>query len=163
MTQIITPASLKDQSLIDVNVQDFYCDAAIKTAQEIFLVQIIGESLYNKIISLIVANSLTGKYKDLVDYYIINYLLYEATAEIQIPLAYKNRNMGIVRTTDPEVEIVELKEIQYIVDYYKNRADFYSVKIKNFILDNLSSFPEYCAESTNEIKPGKSWTCPINL
>ena len=49
MTYIITPQQLKEKSLIDVNVADFLCEVAIKTSQEINLVSVIGENLYNKI------------------------------------------------------------------------------------------------------------------
>lgn len=163
MTSIITPTQLKDKSLIDVNVADFLCEIAIKTSQEIFLVGIIGENLYNKIISLIETNTLSGAYKDLVDFYIIDYLCFQATAEIQIPLAYKNRNAGVVRTTDESVESVALKEIQYIVDYYKNRAIAYSKKMQGFIIQNKQSFPEFLTENATQTKAGDRYNCPLNI
>ena len=163
MTPIITPTQLKEKSLVDVNVADFLCEVAIKTAQEIGLVSIIGDNLYNKIIALIEANTLTGLYKDLVDYYIIDYLCFQATSEIQVPLAYKNRNSGVVRTTDESVESAALKEIQYIVDYYKNRAISYSKKMQGFILRNKQSFPEFLTEDNTQTKADDRYNCPLNI
>lgn len=155
MTQIITPEDLKTQSLVDINVLDFYCDQAIKISQEVNLSQLIGESLYEAIIAKIVANTLTGKYKTLVDDYIKDYLYLDSTAEIQIPLAFKNRNTGIVRTTDDNVESVEMKEIQYLKKYYSDRATFYATRIRNYIEKNIADFPEYNDCSYNTIKPTK--------
>lgn len=163
MTYIITPQQLKEKSLIDVNVADFLCEVAIKTSQEINLVSVIGENLYNKIITLINTNTLTGLYKDLVDFYITDYLCFQATAEIQIPLAYKNRNAGVVRTTDEEVESVALKEIQYIVDFYKNRAVAYSKKMQGFILRNKEGFPEFLTEDSTQIQASDKYNCPLNI
>lgn len=152
MTQIITSAELKEQSLVDINVLDFYCEQAIKISQDVNLCKLIGETLYNSIINKIDNGVLTGKYAILVDDYIKDYLYLDATAEIQIPLAYKNRNMGVVRTTDQEVESVELKDIAYIKKYYSDRADFYAQKIVNYIRKNSADFPEYYTEDCNEIK-----------
>ena len=156
MTQIITPQELKEQSLVDINVLDFYCDQAIKISQEVNLCKLIGQSLYDVIIAKIDDNTLSGKYAILVDDYIKDYLYLDSTAEIQIPLAFKNRNMGVVRTTDPEVESVELKDITYIKKYYSDRADFYAQKIVNYIRKNSADFPEYHTEDCNEIKPQDS-------
>lgn len=163
MTNIITPAQLKEKSLVDVNVADFLCETAIKTAQEIGLVSIIGDNLYNKIISLIVSNTLTGEYKNLVDYYIIDYLCFEATAEIQIPLSYKNRNSGVVRTTDEHTESAALKELQYITDYYRNRAISYSKKMQGFIIRNKTSFPEFLTEDCTQTTANDRYNCPLNI
>lgn len=156
MTQIITAAELKEQSLVDINVLDFYCEQAIKISQEVNLCKLIGESLYESIIAKIEDTTLSGKYAILVENYIKDYLYLDATAEIQIPLAYKNRNMGVVRTTDPEVESVELKDIAYIKKYYSDRADFYAKKIVNYIHKNKTDFPEFHSEDCNEIKPQDS-------
>lgn len=163
MTNIITPTQLKEKSLVDVNVADYFCEVAIKTSQEIYLVGIIGENLYNKIINLIETNTLSGAYKDLVDFYIVDYLCFQATAEIQIPLAYKNRNAGIVRTTDESVENTALKEIQYIVDYYKNRATAYSKKMQGYILRNKASFPEFLTEDNTQVRAEDQYNCPLNI
>jgi hypothetical protein len=163
MTQIITPQDLKEQSLIDKNVSDFYCDQAIKISQEVNLEQLIGENLYNAIIARIVANTLTGKYKELVDNYIKDFLYLDATSEIQIPLSFKNRQMGVVRTTDENVMSAELSQVQYLKDYYKHRANYYALKIKNFIEKYEKDFPEYHTEDCNGIKPNNKFRPNINI
>lgn len=163
MTQIITAEELKEQSLVDKNVSEFFCNQAIKMSQEINLQQLIGENLYDAIIAKIVGNTLTGKYKELVDNYIKDYLYLDATSEIQIPLSFKNRQMGVVRTTDEEVESATLENVNYLKDYYKHRANYYALKIKNFIQKYEKDFPEYSTELCNEIKPNQAFRPNINI
>lgn len=163
MTFIITSQNLKDQSLVDQNVADFYCNQAIKISQDINLQQLIGENLYRAILAKIVGNTLTGKYKELVENYIYDYLYLDATSEIQIPLAFKNRNAGIVRTTDDNVESAAMEQVQYLKQYYRDRANFYAIGIKNFIEKNKTSFPEYESEDCNELKPNNKFRPNINI
>ena len=63
-----------EQSLKDFNINDNldanYLNPAIHTAQEIYLQQIIGTKLLEKIKDMIANNSLTDDYKLLLDDYI---------------------------------------------------------------------------------------------
>ena len=156
MTQIITPQELKDSCLIDINVLDSNCLPGIKHSQELNLRKLIGESLYNAIITKIDSNTLTGKYKTLVDDYIKDYLYLDAAAEIQPLIASKIRNAGVVVTNEENFKSAEDDSIDRKVKYYKTRADAYGLLVINYIRKNSADFPEFHTEDCNEIKPQDS-------
>lgn len=156
MTQIITPTELKELGYVDKNVLDIHCNVGIKLAQEIDLMGLIGENLYNAIIDKIDNDTLTGKYKILVDGYLKDYLWLNAVAEIQTPISNKTRNAGVIKTTDENIESVEDAQVSRMVKYYKSRADSYGKNAMNYIKRNIADFPEFHTEDCNKIKPQDS-------
>ena len=82
-------------------------------------------------------------YKNLLDEYITPYLLNKVTADIQIPLAYKMRNQGVIQQTGENTYTPILKDTQYIIQNYENKANFYGNRLSDFLQANRSIYPEY--------------------
>ena len=95
---LLSEQRLKEDSLINNNVDSMYIFPAIQTAQEIGLQPLLGTKLYNKLLE-VVENGGDEQYFDLLDSYVIPYLEMKVMADIQIPLAYKIRNGGLVQNT----------------------------------------------------------------
>lgn len=136
-----------EQSLKDFNINDNldanYLNPAIHTAQEIYLQQIIGTKLLEKLKDMVANNSLTDDYKMLLDDYITPYLQFKVSAELVIPIAYKTRNAGVVVTNNEYVTNTQMKDATYLKNHYEDRADFYSIRLSKYLNANRGKYPEY--------------------
>ena len=138
---------MKKNSVVNNNVDDMYLLPSIEIAQDAGLQPLIGTKLYNKLMDLVEDSSITGatEYKYLLDEYIAPYLINKATADIIIPLSYKMRNQGVVQQTSEYTYSPSLKDTQYVIQNYENKANFYGNRLSDYLKANRSKFPEYCS------------------
>lgn len=137
----ISEKTLKEDSLINNNVDAAFINSAIMTAQDIFLQPLLGSCLYEQLQNAIIAENLTADEQKLIDEYITPYLEYRVMADIQIPLNYKFRNAGMVSNTDTNIQTASLDDLKYLTDYYENRSGYYANRMTKFICKNSSKFP----------------------
>lgn len=144
---LISEVTLKKNSVINNNVDGMYLLPAIEYAQDSGLQPLIGTKLYNKLMDLVEDGSITGntEYKLLLDEYVTPYLLNKVTADIQIPLAYKMRNQGVVQQTGENTYTPSLKDTQYVIQNYENKANFYGNRLSDYLKANRTKYPEYCS------------------
>lgn len=142
---LVSAQTLKENSLINNNVDEMYLLPAIETAQDMGLQPLIGTKLYVKLQSLVADGSITGEtdYKVLLDEYIQPYLINKVTADIQIPLAYKVRNQGISQINDANIYNSSMRDVQYLVEHYDNQANFYANRMSDYLHANRDKYPEY--------------------
>ena len=143
---LVSTKTLKENSVINNNVDDMYVLPAVEFAQDEGLQSLIGTKLYNKLMDLVADGSMSGAtdYKYLLDEYITPYLINKVTADIQIPLAFKLRNQGVVQQTGENTYVPSLKDLQYVAQSYENKANFYGQRLSDFLHANRSKYPEYC-------------------
>lgn len=158
---LISEKTLKEDSLISDNVGNEYIRPAITEAQDIDLQEIIGTKLLNKICNLVSTGDIIKEenisYKELLDDYITPYLEWKVMSTIQIPLAYKMRNMGIVQTNDTNVYSSTLRDAEKLMQHYDGKASFYSIRLTKFLCANTNKYPEYCStDSSADFKGGKN-------
>lgn len=144
---LISAATLKSNSIINNNVDEMYLLPAIEFAQDSGLQPLIGTKLYNKLMNLVESGDISTEtdYKYLLDEYIAPYLINKVTADIQLPLAYKVRNQGVVQVTGENTYIPSLKDTQYIIEHYNNQAKFYANRMSDYLYANRSKYTEYCS------------------
>lgn len=149
MTQVflISEKTLKEDSLINDNVGVEFLQPTIELAQNIHLQELIGTKLLNKLCSLVEDDSITANtdYRMLLDSYITPYLEWMVTSLIQLPIAFKTRNLGVVQTNDDRVYNLGLKDVQVLEQYYANKAAFYATRMTKFLHANHNIYPEYCS------------------
>ena len=92
-------------------------------------------------------------YKYLLDEYVTPYLINKVTADIQIPLAYKVRNQGVVQQTGENTYVPSLKDLQYVTQNYENKANFYSNRLSDYLKANRKKYPEYCSVDSSADMP----------
>lgn len=143
---LISEKTLKQNSVINNNVDGMYILPAIEYAQDAGLQSLIGTQLYNKLMDLVADGSITGAtdYKYLLDEYVEPYMVNKVTADIQIPLAFKMRNQGVVQQTGENTYVPSLKDMQYVVQNYENKANFYGQRMSDYLHANHTKYPEYC-------------------
>lgn len=169
MVYLISEKTLKTYSLINDNVDTAFITPSIQIAQEIDLVNVIGSKLYNHIINLVADGSIEEaanvNYKKLLDDYITNYLIYATMKEIQLPLAYKQRNLGVIQTTDTNTITPSLKDVQYLIDYYEDKMDWYGNRLSGYLCKHSQLFPQYSHYTNGDEvgANGKSYNCNLFL
>lgn len=155
MIYLISEKTLKQYSLINDNVDTCYIMPAIQLAQETGLQVLIGSNLLNTLCEMVANNNIKPDYKYLLDNYIANYLIYKTMAEIQIPLYGKFRNAGMLQSQDTQTQQIDLKNVQYLIDYYDYKATFYGNRLTEYLCAFSSKYPEYNKANNNEIPAQK--------
>ena len=154
---LISTQFLKDNSVIDNNIDDKIIANTIMFVQESTMQEILGTKLLDKITADVEAGTLTGLYKTLVDDYVRWTLLYYTVAELLEPLQFRITNKGIV-TKDSESRSTSVSsELLYkLKDSYLQKAEYYSAKTKKFLLKNYNSLPELVNTDISDVRPFKA-------
>ena len=143
---LIAEDTLKTYSNLNKNTFGDWILPSIREAQEMGLMPIIGECLYNKICELVADGSINDvlftAYKDLLDDKIQPYLIYKTLSNIIPILNAKMANLGVVVTNDEHVVNLTQSESDLLKSYYSERCDFYTKRLQDFIKSNQSAFPE---------------------
>lgn len=155
MTNILTIDELKN-SVLNANIDDEYIQPAIDEAQSIYLREILGDALLNAIINKINGNNLTGKYLTLVNDYVKPYLSYMIQSIIVVPITYKIRNAGVIQQYDNGFTTTQMKDTQYLKDYYDGKAEFYGNRLTEWLRKNANDIVEYRLSASNVTNPTTS-------
>jgi hypothetical protein len=161
---LISEDYIKSESNLDNNVSGKYLQSAIKLAQDIELQSLIGTKLLEKIQKLVIDwkdpnkpvhpieppiydptsidDPENHRYKELLDYYIQPYLLYQVLSEITIPISFKLSNFGVMRTDDEKNLTSDINQVNLIKKYYRDKADFFKTRLQNWVITYYNDFPE---------------------
>lgn len=123
---LISADDIKAQEL-NYNVSESVIASSIRVAQEVYLRDVIGTELLEKLKTL-VYNAIKGLpdtidepqnevYSKLLDY-IHNVLVYKVCEEICVRISYKIRNIGISQDSDTNVYPADLNEVVYLKDTF---------------------------------------------
>ena len=150
---LINENTLKNETILNDNIGSEFIRPAIEASQDIYLQQIIGTELLDKLYSLISNKTIDDKsnshYKTLLDDYITNYLKYKVLAEITVPLAFKYRNAGVIQTNTDHANNSQMKDAVLVQSHYDLRANFYAERISRYLNTNSNLFPEYMSIRDN--------------
>lgn len=148
----ISEKSIKENSLVSNNVDGKYIQNAIKTAQDISLQPIIGSKMFRKLAQMIQDDALTDEYRNLLVDYIQPILVNSVMSDLVLQLTYKFRNIGAVQTTDTNIMLPSLKDLQYIREDYNLKAQFYMNRLSDFLQANCTRFKDYPGCGCGELK-----------
>lgn len=148
----IGTGDVKNITIVNSNVSDEFVGYAIRDTQNIDLQGIIGTALLEKIKELVynkikglendIDDDLNIAYNDLLEGFIKPYLIHQTVVNILIPIAYKVRNMGIVKTSDNNIGNADMDEIKYLMEYYNNQASFFETRLSKYLCAHKDSYPE---------------------
>lgn len=146
-TYLISEQTLKDTTVLNENVDPKLIAPAILEAQDIQIQQILGSTLFAKVISLIPSGTISTapyvNYKTLLDNYIQPALKYYVLGELIFPMTFKLMNKSVATRGSENATSIGKDEISMNVDYYSNKAEYYATRMINYLRDNQSLFPEY--------------------
>lgn len=143
---LISEDTLKTYSHLNDNVFGKSLTPAIITAQDIYLQKFLGSCLYKKVLELVenggIRNKKYAMYKELLDNYIANFLIYQTLANLIPEISTKITNMGLVVSNDEHVQNVTQGERDLVMGQYQKYADAYCKMMQDFLKENRDSFPE---------------------
>lgn len=159
---------LKERTAIHGNIDEKLLYPEIKAAQDMYVHPILGTALYNKIINDVDAGSITGDYKNLLDDYILDCLLYYVLSGLPEALSYQFWNKGVVRKQGDSTDLPSMSELIDLSNKYRNRADWYAERLNKYLKQNAktSFLPEYLSpgDGIDTILPeNESFNMPIYL
>ena len=143
---LISENAIKENSNLSDNIWGKSLLPAIREAQDIGLQSVIGQCLYEKLLDLVKTGDIKEEeniaYKDLLDQYVRDFLLYEVIANVILNLNVKLANIGTVTTNDEHITNLTQGETDLLEHNYANKADFYKKRLQQFLLNNYDAYSE---------------------
>lgn len=167
VTYIILPSVVKERMSLHDNVDDKLIYPEIKAVQDLYIMPLLGSTLYNKILTDIAAGTLAGDYKDLMDNYLIMAICNYVMSELPEGLNYQFWNKGVSQKTVDNATQPSMSEMYSIVAKYKSRAEHYVNRARMYLIEyGNEKFPEYVTfvAGVDTVYPDRtSYTIPIYL
>ena len=167
VTYIVLPSVVKERMSLHDNVDDKLIYPEIKAVQDLYIMPLLGSTLYNKILTDIAANTLAGDYKDLMDNYLIMAICNYVMSELPEGLNYQFWNKGVSQKTVDNATQPSMSEMYSIVAKYKSRAEHYVNRARMYLIEyGNEKFPEYVTfvAGVDTVYPDRtSYTIPIYL
>jgi hypothetical protein len=166
---LISVESFKELTSAHTNIDNKLIRPELKAAQDIYIRDLTGSLLYDKLILLIETAQLTVTintwYKKLLDDYLIDVLINYVLFELPDATTYQFSNKGVAQKTGDNIQSLDRNTLQSIKDKYRNRAEHYAERARKYIMANLPKYPEYSqGGDIDTTRPGaKSFTIPFPL
>ena len=161
---LTSEAFVKALDSVSENLASKYVRSAIREAQEIGLRGILGDSLLDKLKADYAASHLAADYKALVDkaQYYLAYLTIVGVAE---RVSLKISNAGVIKTSDDNIQNADAVDVAGKKAYYQAMADAECLRLQNYLLENITKYPELTTGDCNRIKSNlySASTCGIWL
>lgn len=144
-TLLTSEQFVKEVSNISDNLAGKYLLPAIREAQEINLRGFLGDALLDKLKELVGAGTIkaadNAAYLRLVDE-CQYFLAYQTIAGLPYKIGYKIANIGVVKTSDTNVQPCTADELAAVKGYYQGKADYYAKRLQGYLLKNCRQYPE---------------------
>lgn len=146
---------LKENTIINGNVDNKYLLANLKMIEDVFIHPIIGSALYGEIKDQVTSGSVTASNVTLIEDYIQPAMIYYLLSELPYDMVYKWENKSIVKKFSENSTSIELTEIEKISQKKRIIADFYAERLTNFLYENSETYPLYLNGNTrfDQMKP----------
>jgi Na+/H+ antiporter NhaB len=150
--QFISIEVIKDQSVINENVDSKLLQPTLIMVQDIYLKQVIGKDLYAELITQVNAESVTALNTILLTDYIQPYLINKVVSELVIDVNYKIKNKALMVGSSDNAQPLDSLGMSIIQTKYRNIAENYRVNLVDYLLDNYTDYPLYkCVKNYSEI------------
>jgi hypothetical protein len=152
----ITETDLKNGTFINENVSMVKLRPLVMMCQEMQIQPIIGSDLYNEIDQQIIDGNLSNENQTLLFEYIQPALKMWVMAESPMILSFRYVNKNVERGQSENNTMASMSELQKQMDYFKNKAQWYSERLTRYIIANVSDYPLYNANnSIDDIIPSR--------
>lgn len=152
---LVSEQKLKAFTAIHQNLQTDDLTPHINDAQNLYLQNQIGTKLLTELKQAVIDNNLSADQKTLLEDYIapmlVNWSFYLALPFIK----YKIVDKGIVSGTSESSTATTLDELQYLRESVSSTAEFYSERLREYLLDNPGMYPAYDNFGTDGMSPDK--------
>ena len=156
--QFIDSEYLTNWSIIPKNVDTGLITKFIRQAQDINIQQALGHDLYFKLMNdYSNTGTTTGEYLTLMNDY-VKLSQTEWTTYHALPFIHQRiTSQSLIKNGTDNSTPVDLKEMQSLREEIRNSAEYYTERIREYILNNQASFPEYFTTyGVSRIQPAKT-------
>lgn len=138
---LISEGHLKEQSVIEQNVNPKVLSKTIITIQDLRLRPILGAALYEQVLEAVELKEskqaeLTTFQRELIYDYIQPFIVFSVLADLHVVNNYKMTNKGVLKLNDNAATSLQASELEHAKDYYDNYAAQYKQRLINFLSDN---------------------------
>lgn len=142
MIYFVTERYLKLYGMITSNVDATDFTPLIQFSSKAFIKKQIGSYFFDDLLTKYNNQTLNQYETDLVS--IMQFAIaWRATAEAVISLSYQLKNKGIQRQKDDNSDAADMKEITFMYDNYIQKAQYFELELKQFLIDNKNNYPVY--------------------
>lgn len=158
----VTTDDVSKYTPVNLNCEVSIIKKAILDAQQLKIQDVLGSKLYKKIEALIISGieeSGNAVYKTLLDDYIFNCTLHWVLVEILPYSRFKIMNVGVNTQSSDNSQPAAFDEFKYLQTMLTNKAEFYTTRMKDFLVANYTDYPEYSdlsCECDGELSPNKT-------
>lgn len=169
---LVSDTMIKERTAIHGNIDPKLIYPDIKVAQDMYILPILGTALYEKLQTIISDGTISSdatkvNYKNLIDKYLCDALMYFTLSELPTTISYQFWNKGVLRKQGESTELPTMSELIDLSNKYKNRAEFYAERLRLYVVQNAASmFPEYLnpGSTIDTVTPEqRAFTNPIYL
>ena len=151
----VSEAWLKKNTAISANLDVTELLPFITEAQDQFVQDITGTTLYEALKVAVIAGTLSSDQTALMNLIrpaLAWYAVYKA-----LPfLNWKIKQKSVLRGTGEGVNAAELNELKYLRDETKTNAEFHGQRVVDYLRRNVNLFPEYRSPGNTDIYPTQS-------
>jgi hypothetical protein len=125
----------------------------VRTAQDKYLKNLLGTVLFDYLQAQIIANtvsSLSVYYQDLLDDHIKYTLLWYACVEYIPFSSVQFKSNGAVKQQSEQGIAPAKSEIDYLKQQSQNNADYYALRLQNYLIAYSQFIPEYLESVGNQ-------------
>lgn len=125
----------------------------VNTAQVKYLKNLLGTVLYEYLQAQIIANtvgSLSIYYQDLLDDYIKNTLIWYSAVEYIPFSSVQFKSNGSVKQQSEQGVAPSKSEIDYLLSKALNNADYYALRLQNYLIAYSNEIPQYLESVGNQ-------------
>jgi len=151
----ISETYVKNNSLIDENVDVRLILPSIRDAQELRAHPILGTPLYEDLKNKITGGTLTADDITLLDSYIAPSMLQWTMYECSASMLFKYRNKSVATKSSENSQPIDFQDLQFLRDEWKNKAEERDKRLINYLCDNDNFHPKY-NESSDDLNPKKT-------
>lgn len=145
----------------NLDVKEYY--PFINICQDTYIRDVLGDSLYDKIYTGLIANTLNANEIQLLQIIrptLAHYIIYKA-----LPfLRDKIKNIGVVSTADDKQTRSDDKPFDKLRQEILDTAEYYMTRLQKYLCNNSSLFPEY-NYSNKDVNPNKTsgYNCDLYI
>lgn len=162
----ITEQFIKDNSVIDENLDMKYITTTIDKCQKKYIRPILGTALYDELQTQVNAGTTTSLNQILLEDYIQDALMYWVLYEGISLFTYKITNKSILVKNSENSNVADSEALASLRDGFKNDAEYFSELCTNYLCANTSSYPLFLnpGTSSDTIHPNmNNYDCGWNL
>tara|TARA_R110002074_G_C12040710_1_gene618593 strand:+ start:20 stop:535 length:516 start_codon:yes stop_codon:yes gene_type:complete len=156
----ITTEDIKRYSVISGSVDPDKLIFYVEIAQDTEIQNYLGTVLLEKLQALIIAGTVNdpanAAYKTLLETYVKPMTIYWSLVQLMSFIPYTIANGGVYKHTSESSETVSKDEVDYLAEKYRDIAQFYTNNFVSFMIYNQTKYPEYNANTEDDIYPDTS-------